>query len=134
MDPSNPIRRCHNCGVGKIIPLAKAGRTEGYHGEIFEIPADLEIPTCDHCGEEWFDLTTAEKIDAALKPLYEEKHQAICVGDIFLDRISNTELVVGNSSDPRILLYRNWKVAAHCADEDLRNLGKFKRVGHMELP
>lgn len=31
-----------------------------------QVPADLEIPTCDHCGTEWFDEATAKRADNCL--------------------------------------------------------------------
>jgi len=59
-------RRCHACGTGRVVPVAKEGRTERYHGEVLEIPANLPIPTCDRCGAEWMDPDTARRIDEAL--------------------------------------------------------------------
>ncbi len=34
------------------------------------IPADLAIPTCNHCGSEWIDAATAKALDAALERVY----------------------------------------------------------------
>jgi hypothetical protein len=64
-------RRCHECGTGKVIPVAKAGRQERYRTLMLEIPAHVEIPTCDNCGAEWMDPGTARAIDEALKSVYQ---------------------------------------------------------------
>ena len=58
--------RCHACGVGKIVMLAKAGRHTFYGGEEIEVPDNLEIPTCDNCGSEWMDEEIAQVIDDSL--------------------------------------------------------------------
>jgi hypothetical protein len=47
---------CPDCGEGIVQPLAKAGRTRR-GGQ--QIPADIKIPTCNHCGAEWMDDETA---------------------------------------------------------------------------
>ena len=60
-------RRCHECGTGQVVPLAKAGRKERYKALMLEIPAHVEIPTCNNCGSEWMDPATARAIDQALK-------------------------------------------------------------------
>lgn len=64
-------RRCHECGTGKVVPVAKAGRQERYRTLLLEIPAHVEIPTCDNCGAEWMDPATARAIDEALKSVYQ---------------------------------------------------------------
>ena len=64
-------RRCHECGTGKVVPVAKAGRQERYRTLMLEIPAYVEIPTCDNCGAEWMDPATARAIDEALKSVYQ---------------------------------------------------------------
>jgi hypothetical protein len=38
---------------------------------MLEIPAHVEIPTCDNCGAEWMDPATARAIDEALKRVYQ---------------------------------------------------------------
>lgn len=69
-------RRCHECGTGRVVPLAKAGRRERYRTMMLEIPARVEIPTCNHCGAEWMDPATARAIDEALKRVYQESLRA----------------------------------------------------------
>lgn len=72
--PEKTARRCKECGNGRIIPTAKAGRTTPYRGrESMQIPADFEIPTCDNCGTEYFNDTTAEALDAVLDRMLEKK-------------------------------------------------------------
>ena len=66
-------RRCHECGKGTVRPLAKPGRRERYKTMTLEIPAGIEIPTCDNCGTEWMDEDTAERITRALAILYRER-------------------------------------------------------------
>ena len=62
--------RCVACGKGTVRPLAKAGRRMRYKTMMVEVPGELAIPTCDACGEEWFDETTAEEVDDALGAAY----------------------------------------------------------------
>ena len=38
---------------------------------MLEIPAHVEIPTCNNCGSEWMDPATARAIDQALKSVYQ---------------------------------------------------------------
>ncbi len=59
-------RRCVECGVGTVRPLAIAGRRMPYWHLIVEVPEDLLIPTCDHCKAEWIDGPTADALDRAL--------------------------------------------------------------------
>jgi hypothetical protein len=47
-----------------------------------ELPADLEIPTCDHCGEEWTNATDGERIDAAAEKAYSAALRAMVVEQI----------------------------------------------------
>jgi tRNA A-37 threonylcarbamoyl transferase component Bud32 len=47
-------RRCRECGKGYVKPLARAGRFARYKTfPRLEIPAHVEIPTCDRCSAEW---------------------------------------------------------------------------------
>lgn len=69
---SNVVRRCHECGVGEIRPVAKAGRRSRYKTMELEIPADVKIPTCNNCGSEGVDLATAKAIDAAMEKVYRD--------------------------------------------------------------
>src|ERR1039457_695488 len=64
-------RRCHECGTGRVVPVAKPGRQERYRTLMLEIPAHVEIPTCDNCGAEWMDPATARAIDEALKNVFQ---------------------------------------------------------------
>lgn len=62
--------RCVECGEGRVRPLAKAGRQTRHKTMTLELPADLEVPTCDRCGAEWYDDTTAREVDEALEGIY----------------------------------------------------------------
>ncbi len=67
-------RRCRECGEGQIRPLAVPGRrTQHQNMADLQVPADLEIPTCDHCGAQWFDAATAKRVDAVLEAVYREE-------------------------------------------------------------
>jgi hypothetical protein len=37
------------------------------------LPATLEIPTCDRCGNEWIDPVTARALDHALQSAYADE-------------------------------------------------------------
>jgi hypothetical protein len=67
---------CADCGVGKIRPAARAGRTTRYKTLVLAIPADLAIPTCDNCGAEWIDAATAAALDNALEFAFGVEAQA----------------------------------------------------------
>lgn len=64
-------RRCRECGEGMIRPLAKKGRRMPFRNmPALAVPSTLAIPTCDHCGNEWLDPKTAERLDEALQAAY----------------------------------------------------------------
>ena len=52
--------------------MTGAGRKERYRTLVLEIPAHIEIPTCDNCGAEWMDPATARAIDESLKRVYHD--------------------------------------------------------------
>ena len=62
--------RCVECGEGTVRPLAKAGRKTRHKTMVLEVPADIAVPTCDGCGAEWYDDTTARAVDEALEGVY----------------------------------------------------------------
>lgn len=62
--------RCAECGIGTVRPLATPGRTMRHRTMLVSVPADLRIPTCDHCGAEWIDEEAALAIDQALEAEY----------------------------------------------------------------
>lgn len=67
-------RRCQECGQGTVRLLARPGRRTRHRNlTSLLVPEDLEIPTCDQCGAEWFDEATAKRVDAVLEPLYREE-------------------------------------------------------------
>lgn len=67
-------RRCRECGVGKVRLVSKAGRQTRYRTMAnVEVPADLELPTCDNCNVEWLDEASASRLDAALEAVYREE-------------------------------------------------------------
>lgn len=65
-------KTCPACNEGHIVDLAEAGRWMPFRNiPDLEIPDDLVIPTCDVCGEEWFDARTSARVDDALKAAYQ---------------------------------------------------------------
>jgi len=67
---------CVECGKGKISPTAKKGRKTSYKNlKNLPVPNDLEIPTCNKCGAEYFDKAHAVAIDRALEPVYQQELQ-----------------------------------------------------------
>jgi hypothetical protein len=69
--PYMKAKKCYECGQGTIQPLAVAGRIMAYKTlRDLEVPATLEIPTCDNCGSEWINDTVAEAIDEVMEPVY----------------------------------------------------------------
>jgi len=69
-------RRCRACGKGTIRPERKAGREWSFQGLSLVVPADFEVPTCDHCGEAWLDPDRAEALDDLLERQYQERLHA----------------------------------------------------------
>jgi hypothetical protein len=65
-------RRCGECGLGKVRPVKGQGRVASYKNMKLEIPADMDIPTCDNCGSEWLDRAGIMELDAALEKIYRE--------------------------------------------------------------
>lgn len=61
-------RVCPSCEQGTLHGVATAGRTMKHRNLLgVPVPADLEIPTCDHCGAEVVNFQLAEKLDAVLE-------------------------------------------------------------------
>ena len=58
--------QCAECSTGTVRSSARAGRLAKYRTLSLPVPATLEIPTCDNCGTEWINDTTAKAIDASL--------------------------------------------------------------------
>jgi Peptidyl-tRNA hydrolase PTH2 len=58
------LRRCRECGEGTIRAIAKPGRMTPFRNVTISVPDTLAIPTCDHCGNEFIDASTAEALDA----------------------------------------------------------------------
>lgn len=58
--------RCAACGKGIVLQTAVEGRKTMHHGVQLEIPADVLIPTCTICHEEWWDRKTVEYVDERL--------------------------------------------------------------------
>lgn len=66
--------KCHNCHKGTVRPLARPGRTARFKSiPNLAVPADLEIRTCDQCGEEWMTPEDAKRIDEALDRVYRQE-------------------------------------------------------------
>jgi hypothetical protein len=66
--------KCHARFQGEVIYLAKPGRTTRYKAiPNLPVPADLEMRTCNHCGEQWISPADAKRIDAALEVVYRQE-------------------------------------------------------------
>ena len=63
-------RRCRECGVGMIRPATGKGRRAQYKNLELEVPEDLAIPTCDHCGARWFDRSSGASFDSAMEKAF----------------------------------------------------------------
>jgi len=64
---------CPECRKGSIAPRAVPGRRTPFKNiPDLEIPASVSIPTCDACGEEWYDARTTELLQEALQSAYQE--------------------------------------------------------------
>lgn len=62
---------CPACGVGTVRPLAAAGRRWPYKNlPDLELAADVEVPTCDECGEEWLGADEHKELDRVLNRAY----------------------------------------------------------------
>lgn len=70
-------RVCPACGEGTISARGEPGRFAMHHGVRLEIPADVELPTCDHCGERFFDDDTAARVDARLNEILDQRRYAV---------------------------------------------------------
>lgn len=63
--------KCHNCHQGTVRMFAGPGRVARHKSiKNLPVPADLEILTCNSCGEEWVSPDDAKRIDAAMEIVY----------------------------------------------------------------
>ncbi len=65
------IKACF-CG-GPIHLLKVRGRSDTYKEMELEIPADIGIPTCECCGEEYTNGEIDKQIDEALEKEYQKR-------------------------------------------------------------
>ncbi len=72
-------RSCPVCGEGTITPTGEPGRMVEHHGVRLEIPEDVKIPECSHCGERFFDEATAKLVDTRLDNILEDRRHAVFV-------------------------------------------------------
>ena len=72
-------RTCPVCGEGSITPTSDFGRVVEHHGVRLEIPEDVKIPTCGHCGERFFDEATAKQVDTRLDEILEDRRYAVFI-------------------------------------------------------
>ena len=82
--------RCMECGAGTVRPFAAAGREAKFRTLTLPVPARLKIPTCDHCGTEWINDTTAEALDQALDKEYRARMRDLI--DATMTRISESNV------------------------------------------
>lgn len=131
-------RKCHECGVGRLALVAKAGRTTPYRNiEALPIPADFEIPTCDHCGAEWYGEDIAEALDTVLERQYRLmlRSRIVAAIDVLMKHIASSRLenLLGLSrgylsrlrngdKDPSPELFSNLSLLAKNPSERLKEL------------
>ncbi|CAM3200248.1 hypothetical protein G4177_03090 [Corallococcus sp. ZKHCc1 1396] len=59
------------CNKGEVREVARPGRRTHFRNiPDLEIPADVSIPTCSACGEEWIDEEVAARLDDAMEEVY----------------------------------------------------------------
>ncbi len=64
--------KCIKCGQSAIRPYARAGRTIRYRNiAALLVPIDFPIPTCGHCGSEYFDDAIANELEPILRLAYD---------------------------------------------------------------
>ncbi len=73
----NKPLRCAECGLGTVRSSARAGRLAKYRTLSLPVPATLKIPTCDNCGTEWINDSTAKAIDASLGMEYHARMREV---------------------------------------------------------
>ena len=132
--------RCAECGEGTVRPLAKAGRKTRHKTMTLELPSGIEVPTCDRCGAEWYDDTTAREVDDALEGIYrrELRDRVRAAIDILTEHASQRQMerILGLSHgylsklrngacDPSPELVGNLALLAHDPEKRLRELGEF---------
>lgn len=132
--------RCTECGEGKVRPLAKAGRQMRHKTMTLNLPADVEIPTCDRCGTEWFDDTTAREVDDVLESVYrrELRDRVRAAIDVLTQHISQRKMermlglshgylskLRNGTSDPSPELVGNLALLAHDPEKRIRELKEF---------
>ena len=132
--------RCAECGEGTVHTLAKAGRKTRHKTMVLEVPADLEIPTCDRCGAEWYDDTTARMVDEALEGIYrrELRTRVRTAIDALAEHVSQREMermlglshgylskLRNGACDPSPELVGNLALLAHDPKKRLRELEEF---------
>ncbi len=132
--------RCVECGEGKVRPLAKQGRQTRHKTMMLEVPADLEIPTCGHCGAEWFDDATARAVDEALEGIYrhELRERVRAAIDTLTEHVSQRKMermlglshgylskLRNGSCDPSPELVGNLALLAHDPKRRIRELVEY---------
>jgi hypothetical protein len=70
MKPVKRERKCLECG-GRVREIAKAGRAMPYRNvPALTVPRDVELPTCEKCGELYLDAKSSKRLDHALEGEY----------------------------------------------------------------
>jgi hypothetical protein len=95
-------RRCRECGQGTVRLVAEPGRRTTYRFLELDVPVHVAIPTCDHCGMEWHNDTTAEVFDEAMEQVFRSElvtisHRALERIDAAGVRQSDVERAIGLS-------------------------------------
>lgn len=77
---------CVSCRSGSVTLRRGLGRSFTYRrGFVLEIPEDIEVPTCEHCGAEYIDAALRDVIKARLKDTHDQsqhKHMSFLISVI----------------------------------------------------
>ena len=67
----NPAGQCPSCGCKAVRPRCRHGRTVPYRVfRALQVPADVEIPACGKCKQEFVDVATFGAIRSRLEQAY----------------------------------------------------------------
>jgi NMD protein affecting ribosome stability and mRNA decay len=74
--PTGHLSVCYECG-GHLRLVSGPGRTFRHRGEVFRLPPNLAILTCQSCGTEWM---TGEQIDELGAAVEAQKQAPLATG------------------------------------------------------
>jgi len=66
---------CLTCGEGNFRPANAKGQVMFYRDAEVELREDIDLPTCDNCGEHKLGEEDSEELDEALEKSYREQRR-----------------------------------------------------------